>query len=234
MKEDNKVKFVLHAPREALWQFRAVYNDEQGELQELVISENPSTGEKKHATFKFHAGSRMITIPKFKKDIRGNSFVEFLRNSPYCRGSKTCEGEGVFFEYNPLRDAEIANEERRLRLKAELAASELSGEELRAFAAYYGEFSDNVELQKAVVAERARVRYREFNEKLGTDEVSNTAIFNLAKKNGVIVQKGFRYETAFGKRETIGNSEEATIANIASNRELREVLETHIEEAKVK
>lgn len=235
MKKDNTVKFVLHAPREALWQFRASYNDEEGNLQELIIADNPQTGEKKYATIKFHAGKRIISFPANKRDIKGKSFAEFLRNSPYCRGSKTCEGEGVFFEYNPLRDAKVANDERKERLRAELAASELSGEKLREFAAFYGEFSQNEELQRAVVADNARLKFREFNEKLDTPEVSNTAIFNTARHYNVVIKKGFLFEAVLGgKRESIGNTDDAAIATIASNSELREAIIAHIDEAKVK
>ena len=76
MKKDNTVKFVLHSPREALWQFRASYNDEEGNLQELVIAENPQTGERKYATIKFHAGKRIISFPANKRDIKGKSFAD--------------------------------------------------------------------------------------------------------------------------------------------------------------
>ena len=230
---NNLVKFVLHTPKPALWQFSASYNDENGDQQKLVTGTNNSTGEEYLAKIKFHPGKRMITMPANKKDIHGKSFVDFLENSPYCRGSKTCEGEGSFYLYDPIRDAKVSNDEAKLRLRAEFAAMELTGDKLQQMAAYFGVFNADVEVQRSTVMENARLRFREFNEKLGTPEVSNTAIFNSARNAGIIVQRGFLFvATLAGKQTTLGKSEESAIASITTDSELRGSIETHIKEAK--
>lgn len=232
MKDRKFVKFVIHYPRTALWQFRAKYHDENGDLQKLVVGEH--NGKEKLALINFPAGKRIITIPANKKDINGRSFAEFLRNSPYCKGSSICEGEGIFYEYDPIRDAKVANEEARERLKAELFAMELEGDELKSMAAYCGCFDEDEDVQRSVVMEYAKLQFRKFNDKAGTPEVTNTAIFKTAENAGYIKKRGFMYEADInGERIQLGNNEQKAIAMIASEKELRNALLSLVEDKKL-
>lgn len=229
----KQVKFVLHEPRTALWQFRASYHDDKGEQKTLVIKTDPNTGREIHAVIRFPAGRRMISIPENKKDMNGNSFAEFIENSPYCKGSPTCEGSGIFFKYDPQRDAKIANEEKKERLKAELYAAELQKEELKAIAGFLGCFDPDVDVQESIVGEYARLQYRDFNEKVGTPEVTNTAIFKSALNKDVIRKRGFMYEADLnGKRIQLGNSDEKAISTIASDENLRTAIVEIVESKK--
>ena len=224
-------KFVLHEPRTALWQFSAKYNDENGDERKLVVDNR--NGREIKANIKFPAGKRMITIPLNKKDIEGRSFVDFLKNSPYCKGSPVCEGEGMFYEYDLKRDAKVAIEETRERNKAESYALELygTGEKLKQMALYVGCFDEDPEVQHAQVLEYARLQYRDFNDKADTPEIANTAIFKEALNKGVILKKGFLFEANLNKTKvSLGNSEPKSIAKIASDDTLREAILSRIEE----
>lgn len=227
------VKFVLHEPRTALWQFRARYNDQEGDEKTLVVKRDVNTGVDVHAVIKFPAGRRMISIPANKKDMNGNSFVDFIENSPYCKGSPTCEGDGIFFKYDPQRDARIANEEKKERLKAELYAAELQDDELKAIAGFLGCFDPDKDVQESIVGEYARLQYRDFNAKVGTPEITNTAIFKSAMNKDVIRKRGFMYEADLnGQRIQLGNSDEKAIAMIASDKDLRKAIMDTVESKK--
>ena len=224
-------KFVLHTPRTALWQFRARYNDANGDEQKLIVDRRD--GKEIQATIKFPAGKRIITIPENKKDIEGRSFVDFIRNSPYCKDSAICEGNGMFYEYNPKRDAKVAIEETKERNKAETYALELygTGDKLKQMALYVGCFDEDPEVQHASVLEYARLQYRDFNEKADTPEVANTAIFKEALNKNVILKKGFLFEANLNDTKvSLGNSEPKSIAKIASDDTLREAILSRIEE----
>lgn len=225
-------RFVLHEPRTALWQFRAKYYDANGDEQKLVVDKRED-GREIQATIKFPAGKRIITIPENKKDMLGNSFVEFLKNSPYCRDSSICDGMGMFYEYNPKKDAKVAIEETKERNKAESYALELfgTGEKLKNMALYVGCFDEDSEVQHAAVLEYARLQYRDFNDKADTPEVANTAIFKEAQNKGIILKKGFMYEANVNDTKiSLGNSEPKSIAKIASDDSLRKAITSRLKE----
>jgi hypothetical protein len=225
-------KFVLHNPRTALWQFRAKYHNGDGDVQELVV--DVRDGKNINATIKFPAGKRIITIPENKKDLNGSNFADFIRNSPYCRGSEICDGEGIFYEYNPQRDAKVAIEETKERNKAESYALELygTGEKLKNLAIYCGCFDDDADVQHAAVLEFARLQYRKFNEIADTPEVTLTAVLKEGMNKGVVIKKGFMFTAMVnGNAITLGPSEPKAIQKIASDDDLREAIVSRIAES---
>jgi hypothetical protein len=205
----KEAKFVLHAPRDAMFQFRAVYNDQHGDVKKLLVSKQ---GDKEvYVTFKWPAGKRTISFPANKKDILGNSYVDFLREHPMCTGSTTCDGQGAFFEFDPKRDAGIALTEKKERLKAENMAMELKGEALKNMAAYIGCFDEDAEVQSNAVSDYARTAPGDFLRAAESPDMSYVGLFNIAFNEGVILKKGFLYTF---ENETIGNSEAKAIESL--------------------
>lgn len=220
----KEVRFVIHVPRESQWQFRAQYNDENGDLKKLVVSKQ--NNKELLAMIKWPAGKRIISIPENKKDINGVSYAEFIKNSPYCKGSPICDGDGVFFEYNPKKDAEIALAETEIRLDAEVAAFKLKGQELKYMAAFCGCFDTDAPIQKEVVCNFAKISPRAFLDMVKSKGLLHVGVFKIALSEGVIVKKGFSYEAEIhGSRVHLGNSEDAAISKLANEQDLFIALE---------
>jgi hypothetical protein len=206
----KEAKFVLHAPRDAMFQFRAIYNDAKGEVRKLLVSKQ---GDKEiYVTFKWPAGKRTISFPANKKDILGTSYVDFLINHPMCTGSPACDADqGAFFEFDPKRDAGIALDEKKERLKAENMAMDLKGEALKNMAAYIGCFDEDSEVQMNAVSDYARTAPKDFLKAAESPDMSYVGLFNIAFNEGVILKKGFLYTF---ENETIGNTEAKAIESL--------------------
>jgi hypothetical protein len=156
------VHFVYLTPKTVSYGFSG-YQDESGEVKFISYSKDPKTGDPIKYYFNFGMKDRVIRVNKDKKDLFGNSVVEFLRNCPECKGSRNGSyaidevtgetvQEGVIFkEMNEESDAEKAIEAKEYRLKAETLAANLKGEDIYDVAALLGIFGKESLVRHAIM-----------------------------------------------------------------------------------
>jgi len=134
MKKDF-VYFISLRPTLASYGFSTYDDPQTGEVHFLAQSKQ-ANGDFRKEWFTFTPLNRSIKIPVNKKDIRGKSYIEFLRNHPDCEGSpngnyhvdengRTIQ-HGVWYrELKEEQDASIAIDNRKLRIDAENIAINL-------------------------------------------------------------------------------------------------------------
>ena len=219
------IEFALHAVRDANYSFSS-YSDENGNPIYLVESMDKDGRERK-AFINFPAGVRIIRIPAGRKDRNGKSFADFIRESPYCRGSVLAgDSAGMFYEVDMERDAKVKVEEGKLLASALGKAATLTGIELTNMAALFGCFEDNDDVKIAFVMEIARMKPREFLKNIESGDVIIRATFERCKAKGIIMKDGFDYVINLegSKRSLNATKDETAITKIAQDEKLLNAL----------
>ena len=237
--ETGFAKFVMHKVPNAQFFFNS-YAVEGNQVY-LKTGTNRN-GEDIKAFIKWPKGKRIITLPIGKTDNNKKSFVEFIEESPYCRGSKLCgvdkdgnpTSEGLFYRFNPARDAKVELAEEKIKLQATSHAMEVRGEKLIALAAYCGVYNENDEdIMRNAVYNFARMKPREYNEVADTKSLSTFALLRTCIDMKLIKKRGYAYDIEIdGNTEYLGKNEEDSVAKIELNKGLRESLIDRVEKAR--
>lgn len=233
-KEKQFAKFIMHNVPNAPFYFTSYSVD--GNVVYLKNGENDK-GKDVKASIMFPKGKRVITIPMGKKDVNGKLFVDFIRESPYCKGSDLCEGEGMFFEYNPERDAKIVMDEEKITLQATYHAMNLEGERLVALAAFCGVVNEeNEDIMRNAVFQFAKMKPREYNEIADTNDIEYLGLIRSCVSLKIIKKRGYAYDliTESGNTEYLTDSEDKLASRIRAEKPLYEALKSRVEQAKAK
>ncbi len=231
-KEKQFAKFIMHNVPNAPFYFTSYSRD--GNVVYLKNGENDN-GKDVKASIMFPKGKRVITIPMGKKDQNGKLFVDFIRNSPYCKGSDLCEGEGLFFEFNPERDAKIVMDEEKITLQATYHAMNLAGEDLVNLAAYCGITNeDNEDIMRSAVFNFAKMKPREYNEIAETSDIEYVGLIRSCVALKIIKKRGYAYDliTESGSTEYLTDSEDKLASRLRAEKPLYEALKNRIKQAK--
>ena len=219
---DNYVTFVAldSAARRTNSSFPATFYDDNGQRKKLVLYKDDKTGEDVVYRFKFGRDKRHITFPKNKKDIYGESYVDFLREHPLNQDSPIAKGSPWFKELDSEKDAEKALDSFEIRNKAENLALSLKGDVFEEVCKVFGfEGTPKIKLHK--IMEYASRNPSDFIDRVEDPNRKPTSIFRSAVESKVIKKHGFRY--VYGDVH-IGNDEEKAIIKIAEDKELQSVL----------
>lgn len=231
-KEKQFAKFIMHNVPNAPFFFTGYSID--GNHVYLKNGVNAKTGEDEKAKIMFPKGKRIITIPMGKKDVNGDSFVEFIRNSPYCRDSENCDGDGLFYEFNPARDSAVALEEERITLKATSHAMTVEGDELIALAAMCGVVNEeNEDIMRNAVLQYAKMKPREFSETSNAPNLETQALAESAISLGIIKKRGYAFDLDInGNTSYLAKNKTELVAKIKADETLAASLKENINLAK--
>lgn len=205
------------------------YYDEDGNKKTIVYSLDPRTGADVPYKFKFSRDKRFITVPFNKKDMNGNSVVEFLRNHPKNANSPIQFGQAWFKEIDNGRDAEIAINSVKIRNEAENRALSLKGDEFEEVAKVLG-FSGDQKIKLHKILQYATKNPSDFLDVLGDPNRTARALFEAAYKHKIISRKGFMFTY---QDVHIGNDKDKSIIRIAEDKELQEILSKALKQAGV-
>lgn len=227
---NDYVHFVYLTPKNASYGF-STYQTLEGDVKFISYGKDPKTGEPIKYFFTFSKKDRVIRVHKNKKDIFGNSVVEFLRNSPECKNSPNGTYEpnengdlvqvGVIFkEMNEESDAEKAIAAKEYRLKAETLAANLKGEELHEVAALLGIYGKET-LVKHAVMEVAGNRPPQFMEAYDNPNRKAFALIRKGLNAKVLLQKG---SIIMWNDTTIGADEQDAVATLLKDKKMMTAL----------
>ncbi len=173
----------------------------------------------------YRARERQMRIPNGKKDMFGKSWVEYLRNSPYCKGSELQKFRGTIPWYKEMKedeDAVIAIEAKETRLEAENKAMALTDTERIAVCNLIGIFTDKPSIQKHRVLEYAGGNPLDFLELVNSPNFLLRSLIRQAIQAKVIKLMGTVH--VWGPT-TLGGDENATIAFLLNNPQVKSSLE---------
>lgn len=205
------------------------YYDEDGNKQSIVYSLDPRTGADVPYKFKFSRDKRFITVPLNKKDVNGNSVVQFLRNHPKNINSPIQSGQAWFKEIDNERDAEIAISSVKIRNEAENKALSLKGEEFEEVSKVLG-FTGDHKIKLHKILQYATKNPSDFLEVLGDPNRTARSLFEAAYKAKIITRKGFMFTY---QDVHIGNDKDKAIIKIAEDKELQDILAKALKQAGV-
>jgi hypothetical protein len=227
MQVDQYVTFVSLLPTNAAVTI-GPYTDSIGNYFFLHGSTN-DRGEDVPYKVKFKRSKRHVRFHKDKKDKYGTSFVTWLRNHPRCAGSPFGLPEDLcwFKEANSEKDAKIAFEDYKIRNTAENYVLSLKGKELERVASVLG-FSGSASVIHTNILHYASKNPAEFLSKVKDPNLEYEALFRDALSEKVISKRGFRFVY---NEVHLGNDEEAVIAKLAEDKDLRLVIQKAISSA---
>lgn len=194
------------------------YMDEDGNKVELVAGKDKN-GDVIRGFVKFPAGKRIISIPRNKRDHAGQLWVDFIKNSPYCRGSVLCgtdehgnENKGMFFVVDPIRDAKVGLSEAKLLNNATSFALDCELSMAQELGFYYGLYSDDEDILRNSLYEYARLNFRAFNALVESNTLSTDIIVKVASNLGVIANKGLNvvFTNEAGVTQDLGHRSSVT------------------------
>jgi len=235
MKQRQDVKFVLNEVSGAQFFFTS-YADREGNNTFLKIGTNQKTGAPIKAKIFWPPNKRIISFPAKKTDIDGTLFADYVRNSPYCKGSPNCVGEGMFYEFNPEKDAKVLIEETSQRLKAENHALTVGGRSLSALANISGCHVEDEDMQRASIIEFARRDPVKYMTHADNDELLIVALIESARRFGIIRRKGIVQELHIeGAPSTfLGKKDKDVVKSLIDNEELFDAINDLVKAEKSK
>lgn len=199
MKKDY-VYFIALRPTVASYGFSTYDDPETGEVCFLAQSKLPS-GDFRKEWFTFTPINRSIKIPTAKKDIRGKSYVEFLRNAPDCEGSlhgnyhTDDKGNkvqyGVWFkELKEEQDAILAIDNRKLRIEAENIAMNMIMTEVAELSSLLGVQAKGLHQQKFRLMEFAQNNPELFMKTYNSPDRKVRAAVKMGVEQGILNRVG--------------------------------------------
>lgn len=183
--------------------------------------------------FSMGTRDRTLRVEKSKVDMNGTNVVEFLRNSPDCKGSPngnyvklkdgtTIQGDIYFKEMNEEADAKTALDAKNFRREAENIAASLDLEEVYDINAILGHFKQGELLARHFLAEIAGNK----------PEIFMNAYNNPQRKALALIKKGLVKEVLKSQgtvilwgKTTLGLDEIDAATNIQKDKKIMEGLE---------
>lgn len=219
------------------------YDDEVGALGEPGASVNiafQTDGNGKPIPYIYSFGrtrDRHLRVPTHKKDVKGVSVVEYLRNHPECAGSangtydpNTGKQVGVMFkEMNEEADAQKAMETKAFRLKAENLANSLELEDVIAINALLGNYKTGELMNRHALLEIAGNFPDKFMEAYDNPQRKSLSIIKLGLAAQVLKQKG---TVIMWNSTTVGLDEYDAATKLQKDPQMMNALEEAIKKVK--
>jgi hypothetical protein len=163
------VVFLFTSPLNRSFSFRT-YNDEFGQVVGFINGYDKDQRPIYHR-WKFESDTRKISVHKNKTDKNGTNAVEFLRNSPNCKGSQygsyTHSGDQIdiyFEEVNDAKTAGLALDLEQLRLDAQNTAFKVKGQDFIDLCALIGVFNKEETVMRFSLVDYAKNKPESFLE----------------------------------------------------------------------
>lgn len=226
-KYDDYEYFVLLPERmeNAHYGFRDYTDIKTGELQAIYDGKKDRHGDPIPRQFNFSKKERTMRIPKLQK-ANGKSIVEFLKNHPECEGSPNNEGQPFWFRMvREEADAEIANEQKALRRKAENMAADLKGDELFDVAVLYGVFDKRPAIALHAVSEAAHNDPQTFLDIVESPDMAAKALVHKALSHNLFAKKG---KMIVWENETIGADFDEAVSRLLKEEKLAKAVQSNI------
>jgi hypothetical protein len=130
--ETKEVVFRVITPRPSVRKIHS-YSDVGGNVKNFVIKRELD-GREKTKSIEIPAEQRYFKVNSGLKDINKDSWLNYILESPHCKGSaanKFYKVTPIFEQYNPQEEAKARNQKTDGKLKALFAANSLTGDSLR-------------------------------------------------------------------------------------------------------
>ena len=223
----NSVKFVMINPNHGGFSFTS-YHDEEG--NEVYYQ----TGVDKHQMpitkrVHFKAGQRQLNILKTQKDLhRRMTYVDFIRNSPFCENSPNAGRKPTFREIDIEKDAVVNNEDKKYKYLATAIAFNAKGKQLKDLAVLFGYKGDNEDLQLQCLLNQSEVNPKALiDAEKAVDTECKVLLTELLDKE-ILKRRGTIIEWAVEGSKTppllVGLDDDEAVAKLMGDKKLKDSL----------
>lgn len=221
-KSEDFVYFILVNPSVPSYGF-ATYTDSKGDVK-FIESRKDKNNDPIPRRFKFTQSQRTLRVHKDKEHI-----ISFLRNHPLCEGSPNANNKPPMFkEMNQGKDAQVGIDAMTNSVKAQTAALELEGAELKSVGALCGSFADSEEILKYHVMRYAAsdpdtfmAHYTSVKNKGGDGHIRALIKKGLTPDVNVLTKKG---TVIYWNDEMLGADEDEAVGKISKTKGMKEAL----------
>lgn len=174
---------------------------------------------------------RIVRVGTGEIDLDGKSAVDFLRNSPECKGSKSgtyINDQQVlvyFKEMTDEQDAKNAVETRKLNIEAQNAALKLKGEDLIDFAAIIGVFDSSPDILTHRVLDFASNFPKKMLDYVNDPSRKVKSLIERALNAGVFVEDGKQIKW---EGKVIGADKDDAVSNLMKDEKLKKAIELNL------
>lgn len=185
-------------------------------------------GRQRGKWFELSQSRRTFVVREGQKDTQGISMYDFLKNAPDCEGSPNAapDAKPLFREMNEAKDAKVALDSGKLRIKAAASAYDLDDETLAEIAAHIGYFEDADDLMRHRVVEYAEKRPEDYFEVLNSGDRSVRALVRKAISDGVLSKRG---PVIHWKDTVLGNDEDKAVAKLIEDKAMLGALQENVD-----
>ncbi|HEY0749689.1 MAG TPA: hypothetical protein VGD26_00960 [Chitinophagaceae bacterium] len=227
------VVFQFTAPNN-VFGFRT-YNNDKGQATGFLEGKDKE-GLPIYRRWKFDKDVRKISVHKDKTDLEGKKAVDFLRNSPNCKGSPngtyTSEGDQLdvyFEEVNESKAAEKGIEFETLRINAQNAALKVKGQDFIDLCALIGVFNKDESVMRFSLLEYAKNKPQSFMEIYDDPRRQLKSLIRRAVKTNVFNLEG---KAILWENKLIGTDEEDAVATLKGDENLLKAVKANLDKVK--
>lgn len=177
----------------------------------------------------FKGGQRQINIPKSQKDYHGKmSYVDFIRNSPFCEQSSIAGANPTFREINIEKDALDSNTDKKYKFQAASIVFSSKPEDIKRLAYLFGYEGDNEDLQISCLLNQSEVNPRALIDASEANDTEARALLKelinkeILNRRGTIVE--FKVKGTKGTPMLIGLDDDAAVSKLMSDEKLKKSL----------
>ena len=243
MNHNDYTYFVLNKNGNAAYSFTGYTDKETGVTVAIYKGrKDKKTGEDVPHRFGFDRAHRSIRVHNKDASLIADSkgvkmkSADFIRNFPECKGSPNghYDDNGVqsgimFSEVKAREDAMTAVEAKTFKIKAESAALNLTGGELREMAILVQCFDTDELMQKHKVLEYAGSDPADFMALYNSPERSANALLKKSIQAGIVSVKGTLY---IWGNDTIGATHELAVSKLMVDKDVATALKEAIRKSK--
>ena len=228
------VVFQFTSPNNVSYGFKT-YNNDRGQGVGFIEGKDKD-GQPIYRRWKFDRDVRKISVHKDKTDLDGKNAVEFLRNSPNCKGSPngiyTPDGNQIevyFEEVNEAKAAAIGLDFEVQRIDAQNAALKVKGQDFIDLCALIGIFNKDETVMRFALVDYAKNKPQSFLDIYNDSTRQLKSLVRRAIHENVFIKEGKKitWENAL-----IGVDEDDAVASLKKDEQLLKAVKANLDKLK--
>lgn len=228
------VVFQFVSPNNVSYGFKT-YNNEVGQTTGFIEGKDKD-GLPIYRRWKFDRDVRKISVHKDKTDLDKKNAVEFLRNSPNCKGSPngtyTIAGDQLdvyFEEVNEVKAATQGVEFETMRLEAQNAALNVKGQDFIDLCALIGVFNKEEMVMRFALMDYAKNKPQSFMDIYKDPIRQLKSLVRRAVDSGVFTKDG---KMLTWENKLIGTDEDDAVATLKKDEQLLKAVKANLTKVK--
>lgn len=234
MSHGDYVVFQFTSPNNVSFGFKT-YNNDKGQITGFIEGKDKD-GQPIYRRWKFDRDVRKISVHKEKTDLDGKKAIDFLRNSPNCKGSTngtyTLAGDQLdvyFEEVNESKAAAKGLEFETFRIDAQNAALKVKGQDFIDLCAMIGVFDKDETIMRFSLVDYAKNKPQSFMDIYNDPVRQLKSLIRRAVKANIFTKE---HTMLTWENQLIGVDEDDAVVKLKNNENLLKAIKANLEKVK--